>query len=63
MITERAPFERIRIVPSPSVYDYGGDYWWGAPYWYNPDYAGFGWGMGVGDRYYVEGPMIRGEAW
>jgi hypothetical protein len=33
----------------------------GPPYYFNPNYAGLGWGMGLGDRYYGEGPMIRGE--
>jgi hypothetical protein len=31
LVKERAPFERIRIEPAPSVYDYGGDYWWAPP--------------------------------
>lgn len=60
VVTERTPFERLRVEPAPSYYDYGGDYWWGPPYWYNPDYVGRGWGMGMGDRDYDE-PMIRRE--
>jgi hypothetical protein len=57
VIAERTPFERLAIEPDYGAYDdwdYGGDYYWGGPYWINPDfpYAGvpfgyFGGGVAI----------------
>lgn len=43
---ERTPFERLRIEPPPiySEADYGVNYYWGPPYWYDGDYPHFGFG-------------------
>ena len=45
IVAERTPFERLAIEPDYGGYDdwdYGGDYYWGGPYWMNPDFAAFG---------------------
>jgi hypothetical protein len=44
-VAERTPFERLAVEPDYGAYDawdYGGDYYWGGPYWMNPDFASFG---------------------
>jgi uncharacterized membrane protein YgcG len=57
LATERTPFERVEITQPDSYYasgwDYGSDYFWGEPYWYNSDYYGYGgYGPVVGGRFY-----------
>lgn len=58
LVSERTSFERMTVEPPASydnVYDYGADYYWGPPYWYNPIYpeVGFTGGVGVPHRYVV----------
>ncbi len=55
-VTERTPFERMTVEPPDTydgIYDYGADYYWGPPYWYNPIYpeVGFAGGVRVPSRY------------
>jgi hypothetical protein len=41
-VVERTPFERLQSEPTDyEAYDYGYDYYWGPPYWYNPLYPEF----------------------
>jgi hypothetical protein len=38
-VTERTPFERLAVEPDGGGYgdwDYGADYYWAGPYWFNP---------------------------
>jgi hypothetical protein len=53
-VAERTPFERLTIEPDEGGYDewdYGNGYYWGDPYWVNPEFAfgvypvGFGGGV------------------
>ncbi len=58
-VTQRTGFERIVIEPPDtfdSRYDYGTDYYWGPPYWYNPSYVGtaFNGASGIPSRYIAE---------
>ncbi len=41
-VIERTPFERLQSEPADyEAYDYGDEYYWGGPYWYNPVYPEF----------------------
>src|SRR5207253_2084062 len=38
VVSERTPFERLAVEPDNGEYDdwdYGRDYYWGGPYWFN----------------------------
>jgi len=41
-VTERVPFSRIMVEPEPTPYDYGPDYWWQPPYYYDGTVVRFG---------------------
>ena len=48
-VSERTPFERLTVEPDNGGYDdwdYGRDYYWGGPYWFNPafPYVGYPYG-------------------
>ena len=56
VVAERTPFERLVVEPEYGGYndwDYGDDYYWGGPYWTNPE---FGYD-GVAPGYFVGGPL------
>jgi hypothetical protein len=60
-VSERTPFDRLRIEPPPiySENDYGVNYYWGPPYWYDGDYPRFGFGgTVVVPRVYRSQPLI-----
>jgi len=49
IVAERTPFDRLAVEPDYGGYDawdYGGEYYWGGPYWMNPDFASFGYSGG-----------------
>jgi hypothetical protein len=61
VIAERTPFERLTIEPDAGSYDnwdYGGDYYWGGPYWMNGDVPY----MGARGGYYRGGVSIHRSA-
>jgi hypothetical protein len=53
--TQRTPFERVELEAPDSYYasglDYGPDYYWGGPYWYNPYYLDYPFYGAYGGRY------------
>ena len=61
-ISERTPFERLTVEPPSTyddgLYDYGADYYWGPPYWYNSIYPNveFAGGVGIPPRW-VKRPL------
>jgi hypothetical protein len=67
VVSERTPFERLNVEPEGGGndgWDYGPNYYWGGPYWFNPafPYGGdpYGYGSGVyvqrSPRYWYGGP-------
>jgi hypothetical protein len=63
VIAERTPFERLTVEPEQGGYDdwdYGGDYYWGGPYWMNDEFP-YG-GVGVPYGYFGGGAFIRRSA-
>jgi hypothetical protein len=59
VIAERTPFERLAIEPDYGAnndWDYGDDYYWGGPYWVNPEPY---FGVGIGPGYFAGGAVIR----
>ena len=57
-ITERAPFSRVLIQPAPTPYDYGTDYPWGPPYYYDGSFAGFDGVEPMGNSWGDDGPGV-----
>jgi hypothetical protein len=57
-VTERTPFERLNVEPEAVGYDgwdYGPDYYWGGPYWFNPafPYVGYPYGYAGGGGVFI----------
>jgi hypothetical protein len=60
VFSERTPFQRLTIEPDYGDYDdwdYGVNYYWGGPYWMNPDYPFGAYGRGYG--YFGPGVWIH----